>query len=52
MAAHEGREITVHVFCFNLYVSPERAEKGVDNSSVQSTLSDVPTTRSGVAMRP
>lgn len=23
----EGREITVHVFCFNLYVSPERAEK-------------------------
>lgn len=23
----EGREITVHVFCFNLYVSPERSEK-------------------------
>jgi hypothetical protein len=23
----EGREITVHVFCFNLYVSPDRAEK-------------------------
>lgn len=23
----EGREITVHVFCFNLYVTPERAAK-------------------------
>ena len=23
----EGREITVHVFCFNLFVSPERASK-------------------------
>lgn len=23
----EGREVTVHVFCFNLYVSPERASK-------------------------
>lgn len=23
----EGREISVHVFCFNLYVAPQRAEK-------------------------
>jgi hypothetical protein len=23
----EGREITIHAFCFNLYVSPERSEK-------------------------
>lgn len=23
----EGREVSVHVFCFNLYVSPERAER-------------------------